>query len=326
MSLEEFREEAIPLMAEDISLRRMQLRITSARAAKRVGLSASRYRALEKGRSPRTQHTVDSMVSAARRLGLESVRFIYVPEIDKHISVTISERKQYTCFINSVDGRVSELMKQQYFVSPASVVGLVDRLGLQRMFDSRKPLDKQLVELWIASIFTMSLAEGQDYYVRPIKDDPPDAEVLVINRESQHPYVIGIEITQFGAYSNSIHEVLAKKLLKKYREGTMLVVFVEQSAALDAFKLYEFIREKNVHNQRIVIIGAAGGAGKIKIMPWELVSRSTPDETAWAEIRVDLKNASTGHLDYRGAIYNPPYASRYPNAFPVFVQEITLRR
>ncbi len=326
MNLEEFREEAIPLMAEDIRMERRRLGMTSARAAKQIGLSASRYWAVEKGRGPRTEHAVNSMLSAAQRLGLESVRLTHVPEVDKFISVALSHGKQYTCFINSLDGRLSELLKQLYFVNPASVIGLVSRLGLQRMFESRKSLDKQLIELWIAATLTIALPEDQDYYVRPVKNDPPDAEVLVINRETRRLCTIGIEITQFGAYSKSILEVLAKKLLKKYRAGTMLVIFVEQSTTLDAYELYEYIRRKNVHNQRIVIVGGAGGTDKIKIMPWELVSKSTPDETAWAEIRVDLNDASTGHLDYAGVIYDPPYVGRYPRAFPVFVREITLRR
>ena len=326
MNLEEFREEAIPLIAEDIRRGRTELGITSARAAKRLGLSVSRYCALEKGRVPGTQHAVNSMLKAAHRLGLKSVRLTYVPEVGKHISVVLSQGEPFTCFIDSLDGRVPELMKQQYFVTPAHVIGLVGTLGLQPMFDSRRSLDKQLIELWIAAVLTMALPEDQDYYVRPVKNDPPDAEVLVIGRENHRLSVIGIEITQFGAYSKSILDVLGKKLLKKYQNKTMLVVFVEQSGALDASELYEFIRRNNVHNQRIVIIGGTGGAGNVKIMPWELVSKPTPDETAWAEIQVNLKNARTGRRDYAGVIYDPPYSSRYPRTFPVFVRDITLRR
>ena len=327
MDLEEFREEAIPLMAEDIRRGRMELGITSARAAKRVGLSVSRYWALEKGRIPRTQHAVISMVSAAQRLGLKSVRLTYVPDIDKHIYVVLSHDEPLTCFINSLDGRVSELMKQQYFVNPASVIGLVGQLGLQKILDSRQRLDKQLIELWIASLFTISQSRKRDYYVRPIKDDPPDAEVLVINREDRRLSQIPVEITQFGPYSNSVFDVLGRKLQKKYGDEMVLIVFVERSATLYVSDLYEFIQSNNVHNQRIVIIGGAGGAGKIKIMPWELVTKPTRDENALAEeILVDMKEASKGYRDYTGVIYSPPYSSRFPQAFPVFVREITLRR
>ncbi|MYD96950.1 MAG: helix-turn-helix domain-containing protein [Gammaproteobacteria bacterium] len=50
-------EEAIPLIAQDIRSARTSLGITSARAAKRAGLSQSRYRDLEAGRMPRSKRT-----------------------------------------------------------------------------------------------------------------------------------------------------------------------------------------------------------------------------------------------------------------------------
>ena len=50
------REETMRLVAEDLRATRARLGITSSQAAKRAGLAATRYRALEKGSGPGSQY------------------------------------------------------------------------------------------------------------------------------------------------------------------------------------------------------------------------------------------------------------------------------
>ena len=59
--IDQFLEEAIPLIAEDLKSARTRLDITSARAAKHAGISWSRYRCLETGKVPRNKQNVVAM-------------------------------------------------------------------------------------------------------------------------------------------------------------------------------------------------------------------------------------------------------------------------
>ena len=258
MDLDEFLEEAIPLIAEDLREARARSGITSSMAAKRGLLRVARYRALESGRARRTKYNVASMISLARRLGLQSVRVSYVDFIRQHMKVDLSTAGPLTLFVDTLDADFEELRKQGHFVSPYQIFALVDGIGLGSTLDSRKSIDKRIVELWVAAVFTLCLDRDQDYYVSSIRADAPDAEVLVVDRKTSTVRMIRVEITQHGRHSKSVFDVIGKKLRKRYQDGTVLVVFVEQSASLPVAELHEFVAKNNPHDQRIYIIGGAG--------------------------------------------------------------------
>ena len=56
--------------------------------------------------------------------------------------------------------------------------------GIIPVIDSRKPIDKQMVELWVTAIYALSLSSDYEYYVRPSSDDPPDAEMLIVDSKN----------------------------------------------------------------------------------------------------------------------------------------------
>ena len=276
MYLDEFLEEMIPLIAEDLRTARARLGITSARAAKRARLDAARSRALEKGAVQRSQHTIALMVSVARSLSLKSIRASYADEIGQYMRIDLSTDRPLTTFVDNLEVDVTQLKEQGHFVSPYGVLALVEPTGFYTTFESSSPIDKRIVELWIAAVFTLGLGRGRDYYVRLVSDDPPDVEVLVIDRKSTSLNVIRVEITQHGRHSKSLVGVIGKKLLKRYQDGTVLVVLVEQSASVPVADVYEFIRKNNPHHQRIYIIGGGAEAGSFVVLPCDEISSPTP--------------------------------------------------
>ena len=314
-------------MAEDLRTARARLGITSARAAKRARLDAALYRALEKGAVQRSQHNMALMVSVASSLSLKSIRVSYVDAVGQYMRIGLSTEGPPTTFIDNLEGDVTQLQKQGYFVSPYGVLALVERIGFYPTFESRSPIDKRIVELWIASVLTLGLNRDLDYYVRPVSDDPPDVEVLMINRKNPADLnVMGVEITQHGRHSECVFDVIGKKLLKRYQAGTALVVLVEQTASISVVDLYEFIRENNSHRQRMYIIGGGAEAGKFIVVPCDEISSPAPDEKAWMEIKVDTKDASMGHREYEGVIVKLRDNKSVSLVFPVFVKKIELRR
>ena len=166
MGLDELLEEAIPLIAEDIRAARTEMRITSAGAAKRAGLAVARYRALEKGNIRRTSYNAAELVSMARSLRLKSVRASYVAEVRQYMRLDLSTDGPMTVFVDALETDVAQLKQQGYFVSPYRVLALFERIGFHSTFESRRSGDKQLVELWIAAVFTLCLGGDRDYYVR----------------------------------------------------------------------------------------------------------------------------------------------------------------
>ena len=138
--------------------------------------------------------------------------------------------------------------------------------------------------------------------------------------------MIKLEITRHGRYSKNVLDVIDKKLLKRYEDGTVLVVLVEESASLDVAELHEYIRKNNPHNQRIFIIGGGPKAGKFKIIPWDEVTLPALHEMAWMEVNVDMSNASKGYRGYEGVVYKHRSMIRFPQVFPVFVKKVQLER
>ena len=325
---DELLEEAIPLIAEDLREARVRSGMTSSMAAKRGLLRVDRYRTLESGRARRTKYNVTSMISLARRLGLQSVRVSYVDFIRQHIKVDLSTDGPLTIFVDTLGADFEELRKQGHFVSPYRIFALVDGIGFGSTLDSKKSIDKRIVELWVAAVFTLCLDrdQDQDYYVRPIRADAPDAEVLVVNRKTSTVKMIRVEITQHGRHSKSVFDVIGKKLRKRYQAGTVLVVLVEQSASLPIAKLHEFVAKNNPHDQRIYIIGGSGKVGRFKVVPWDKVTSPTADEKAWMEISVDTTDTGEGRCKYDGVVFKPPATHRFRHVFPVFVSKMDLHR
>ena len=268
------------------------------------------------------------MISVAGRLGLKSVRIAYADEVRKYMNMDLSTNT-LTLFVDDLEIDVVQLKELQYFVRPYVVFTFVNRIGLYATFTSRKPADKQIIELWVAAVFTLSLNPELDHYVRLVKDDPPDAEVLMIDPKTGTLSTIKVEITQHGKHSQNVFDVIGKKLLKRYQDGTVLVVFVEQSQNLSLSDLQNFLRRNNPYNQQIFLIGGGADAGSFKIVSCNDLSSPTPDETARMEMKVDAKLASKGHRAYVGVSFEPRGSRRLGRVFPqypIFVKKITLSR
>ena len=303
IGLQDLLDEAIPLMAEDLQAARARLGITLEVAADRAQMDPAVYLALEEGSVFSNIENVGLMMSAAKGLGLKEVRFSYVEEVQQqYMKVDLSVEGPLTIFLDTLRYDVRELKEQSLFVNPYQVLDLAERIGFYEIFESRQPADKQLIELWIAAVFTMCLDRSRDYYAGLIKDDAPDVEVLEIDGSTGSMKWIRLEITQHGRYSKGLVDVVGKKLRKKYEKGTILVVLVEQAENILINKLDDFIRANNPFNQEIFVIGGSETPGSFKVVPWGEVSNPTPSETAWLEIIVDAKNASRGYRGYEGVV------------------------
>ena len=225
------------------------------------------------------------MMAASRRLGLQEVRFSYVDELQQFMKVDLSTDGPLVIFLDSVRLDVRELKEQSVFVSARHVLALVEDLGFYRTFASRELVDKQLIELWAGAVFTLALDGGQDYYVRLARNDPPDVEMLKVDGTEGRMGGMMLEITQHGSHSQELFDVIGKKLRKRYQEGTALVVLVEKAESIPIVELDKLIRENNPHNQRIFIIGGSEEPGAYKVVPWDEIDRSTPDEVVWTPKR-----------------------------------------
>ena len=323
---EHLTEEAIALMAEDLRCARTRLGITSARAAKLARMSLSRYRQLESGRLRRSRQNAAAMYSAAERLGLETVRVCHVDLVDQYLQAEVVRDKSPTIFFDNLDSSLAELKEQGHFVSPRLVLDFVNREGSVSILDSRKPIDKMMVELWVTAIYTLSLNRDSEYYVSVPRDDPPDTEVLVVNSRTGAFSMERVEITQYGSHSPDLSDVLAKKLTKRYQDGTVLLVLVEEEQHLPISDLYDFIRKNNPHRQRIFFVGGAAQPGKFKVIPWDKVIVPGHSEEAWMEISVGTRNRDKERCKYDGVVFKPPFWNRLRRVYPTFVKSVSLRR
>ena len=319
MNIDSLLEEAIPLVAEDLREVRARLGLTSAAAAMRGGIGASRYRMFERGRA-RSPEDLAEMISVAGRLGLASVRMSYVDLIDRHLRMSTAGNGSLPIHFDTLDASVADLWKQGYFVSPRRVLDFVNREGVGSIVDSRRRVDKALVELWVTAIYTLSLDDDRDYYVRMVRNDPPDTEVLIDDKQTRSLDVMRVEVTQHGRYSTSLTEVVGKKLRKSYQKGTVLLVFVEEAQEFGVFDLYDFIRENNPHGHRVEIIGGAGEAGKLWVLHWY-----DSGERATA-ITVDPYDGDGGRCEYDAVVFKPPFMSRHPRVRPVSIKTVALHR
>ena len=325
IGLHDFLDEAFPLMAEDLRAARVGLDITSTVAAECAELDPALYRALEEGNVVRNTENVAMMVSAARCMGLEELRFSYVDELQQYMKLDLSTDGPLTVFIDTLHLDVRELKEQSAFFSPYHALALVERFGFYEVLASRQLAHKQLVELWIAAVFTLSLSRDSDYYVGMARDDPPDVEVLKIDGANGTMSEIELEITQYGGHSKNLVDVIGKKLRKKYQEGTVIVVLVEQAENILLNELDDFIRTSNHYNQNVVIMGSSQAPGSFKAVVWGELIKPTPSDGGWGEITMDTNNASKGHRGYEGVVFKAK-GSRFLPLHPVFVKELALRR
>ena len=158
-----------------------------------------------------------------------------------------------------------------------------------------------------------------------VKDDPPDLEVLVVDRGSRAFAVTGLEITQHGKSSKSLFAVIGKKLANRYRKETILAVLVEEVERFEVAELDEFIRQNNPHGQRVVVIGGTGQAGRFLAVPLDEVSYPEPGAADWKEIEVDKGDGNTGFRGYKGVFLETNHLGRSLQ-MPLFVKEVELKR
>ena len=275
---------------------------------------------------PKTRHNAAQLISVARRLGLDSLRMGYVNEIDQHMRLSLTGNKQLTIYVDALDSDLGRLREHGHFLSPHLLLSFVDQAGVPSILDSRKWIDKMMVELWITAILTTCLPEEQEYYVRPARANAPDAEIAKVDHHTGSIHVKGVEITQHGRHSDSVFDVIGNKLRKRYQDGTVLAVLVEETQALPIAKLSEFIQKNNPHGQQIFVIGGSGEAGSFKIVPCYEVEDPATGEKAWMEIVVDTKIAGKGRCRYDGIVFEPHYTSTFRPLFPVFIKSVDLHR
>ena len=241
------------------------------------------------------------------------------------MKVDLSTDGPLVVFVDTLSLDIRELKEEEMFVSPFRVLALLWRIGFDRILKSRQPADKQLIELWTAAVFTLCLDPDRDYYVRLVRDDPPDTEVLEVNGADRNLRGIGIEVTQHGSHSRDLVNVIGQKLRKKYQKGTVLVVLVERAENILVNNLDEYIRANNPYNQLVCVVGGSDAPNTFKVIPFDKVSRPTASETKWLEINVNVENASKGHRGYEGVVFKPR-GSRFLPLHPTFVKELELHR
>ena len=326
--MEYSREESIRLGAEDLRAARARLGITSAQAARRAGVAAAQYRALEQGSLPSTQDIQRKLVSVCRRLDMESVRIAYLEEIGQYAHIDLTRdplREPITAFLDVLEADVAKLQDIECFISPAAVFGYLERIGFGATLASRKPADKQMVELLTGAVFTLFLDEDNDYYVMPVKDDPPDVEVLAVKRDSHAFSTMKLEIVQDGKYSESVFEVIGRKLEKRYERGTVLVAAIEGREQFLVADLHDFIRDNNPHGLRIFVIGGTGEAGKFMGLPCDEITCDSADYFEWVTIEVDQRERNAGFLGLDGVFCETSGLARFLQ-MPLFVREVKLSR
>ncbi|MDE0650682.1 MAG: helix-turn-helix transcriptional regulator [Gammaproteobacteria bacterium] len=325
---EDSREETIRLVAEDLRAARARLGITPAQAASRAGIGEDRYRTLERGSAPSSDELLREQVLVCRRLGVESVRTTYVEEIGQSVNIDLSRdawREPATGFLDILEVDIAELPDRECFVSPAVVFGFLERIGFGATLASRKPADKQMVELLTGAVFTLFLDEANDYYVMPVKDDPPDVQVLAVERESRAFSTIDLEIVQYGQYSESVFEVIGTKLAKWYAPGTVVVVVVETTTDFLVADLHDFIRDNNPHGQQVFVISGAGGAGRFIGLPCDQITCDESVYYEWTTKEVEQRDRNAGFLGLDGVFCETSGLARFLRA-PMFVKEVKLSR
>ena len=170
----------------------------------------------------------------------------------------------------------------------------------------------------------MFLDEANDYYVKPVKDDPPDVEVL--GGRAGQPRALDDEIGDSAG-----REVLGERVRgdrqearKRYERGTVLVVAIEETEQFLVAELHDFIRDNNPHGLRIFVIGGTG-AGRFKGLPCDEITCDGADYFEWMTKEVDQRDRNAGFLGLDGVFCETYGLARFLQ-MPLFVREVKLSR
>lgn len=315
-------DEMFTLAAEDIRDARNRLGVSVELAAASACLEPCVYRAIEEGTTSANATNWNRMWLAARRLGLKELRISHVEEFDDYMKLDISRRVPTTIFVDTWDVDIKRLRKEHVWVNPSQVLALLECRDLIKTLRSRQSVDKQLIELWIAAVFSLSCDSSWAYYVRLAESDPPDAEVLAIGAAGEVNQ-FEIEITQHGPHSPGLAELLRKKLRTRLPAGTIIVVFVEQAERIWFSDLRRVVERDNPHSHSICIIGPSQEPNRFTYLVYLNDEMSDPEEKGLLVRDCDERDASRGFRGYEGIMYySRKNRSARPN--PVFVKNLVL--
>lgn len=319
-------EEAIALIAEDLRSARESLDITTVAAAKRAGINNLGYKQLEGGKVTGDENTVISMASVARGLGLDSVRMSYIEELATYMRYDLSGERPLTLFVDSISSNLSELREKGLFASPYNIFRLVDNIGQDRIVACQNEIDKAIFELWVTAVFSLSRdSSNREHYVRLVRDNAPDTEILTADYEARDIQVARVEVTHYNKHSKDIYEVIKKKLMKQYDENTAIIIYTSKNDEVRLAELYDFIRKNNSDNRQVEIVTGTRDSNNARVIPCGEI-KSTEKRVEWVEINVDLAKKKTMRYKYDGVVYKAPYMRRHHIQLPVFVKEVSLSR
>ena len=319
--MQQFSDKVFTLAAEDIRAARNRLGISVNLAAASASLEPCVYRAIEEGTSSADETNWSRMWLIARRLGLKELRLSYFEESDSYLKWDISKSEIATIFIDTWHWDIEKLRDENVWVNPAQVLALPARHDFDNVLRSRRLANKQLIELWIAAVYTLGYDRGRNYYVRLADSDPPDAEVLAIS-DVGTVNLFGIEITQHGPHSPGLTELIRKKLDTKLPTGTTIVIFVEQAERISFSDLQRVMDHDNPHSQRICIVGWSQEPHQFKFATYLDDKTSGPKGKKWRIQDFDDRDASHGYRGYEGVVFSPkgPAARQEP----LFVKKLVL--
>lgn len=143
---------------------------------------------------------------------------------------------------------------------PGGVDALFNLERIEPLVD--KDWDKKLQEWWVASLCALGKHNQMgELYVRPIKDDPPDAECIKINLNDikMEPYKIEVALCFKGNKYGNIkdeREILINKLTKGYDETTNIALFNAglYISQLNLSELRDIIEKHNTKKYRVYYI------------------------------------------------------------------------
>ena len=302
--MQQLSDEAVTLITEDIRDARIRLGVSMKVAAASASLEPCVYRAIEEGTHSADGMNLGIVRLVARRLGLKELRIAYVEENNSYIRWDISETGPLTLFVDTSHLDFEKLREEIVWTTPSQILTLTARYDFNKVSRSRRLADKQLMELWITSVFSLCCVPGRNYYVRLAESDPPDAEVLALG-DAGEVNRIGIEITQHGVHSPGLTELIRKKLRFRLPTGTIIVIFVAQAEYVSLPDLKEVIDHNNPHNQQICIVGQSQEPHQFKFATYGGDKPSDPKENWWSVKDFDDRDASRGYRGYEGVMYMP---------------------
>ena len=324
--LQAFVDVAVPLIAQDLKCARTKLGIATTGAAKKAGITSHIYKMIESGKVTKNVDTFATMISVARSLGLDSVRMLYVEEYETYMRYNLEKEQPFTLFVDSISSNVHEQREMGHFVSPYNIFRLADKIGMDTIIASQNAIDKEIFELWVTAVFSLSLdSRNSAYYVRLVRDNAPDTEILEADFKESNIQIIKIEVTHYNKHSDNIYEIIKKKLTKRYDKNTVIVIYTSKNDEIYVNDLYDFIQKNNSDKRQIDIVTGTCDRNIARIIPCGKI-KSDEKTIEWAEIKIDLAKNKAMRYKYDGVIYKARYLRGYHTQFPVFIKEIGLSR